>query len=140
MKEIMIRELRDFLFHKPDEEWKMNEIHTFTRTSTYKPDDFGLRWNKLLPMLDVGTIHGLRDEMVLRLNSKHYKIALDNFNRSRPRRFLCEPQLSNYLLYRTDSSVTNDWIAERLKECHPEIILRWENSQQYVILSESKQF
>ena len=43
MKEIMIRELRDFLFHKPDEEWKMNEIHRFTRTSTYKPDDFGLR-------------------------------------------------------------------------------------------------
>ena len=35
VKEIMIKELRDFLFHKPDEEWKMNEIHRFTRTSTY---------------------------------------------------------------------------------------------------------
>ena len=51
MKEIMIRELRDFLFHKPDKEWKMNEIYKFTRTSTYKPDHFGLRWNELLPML-----------------------------------------------------------------------------------------
>ena len=40
MKEIMIRELRDFLFHKPDKEWKMNEIYKFTRTSTYKPDHF----------------------------------------------------------------------------------------------------
>ena len=86
MKEIMIRELRDFLFHKPDEEWKINEIHTFTRTSTYKPDDFGLRWNKLLPIMDVGTIHRLKNEMVLRLNSKHYKIALHDFKY----RFLCK--------------------------------------------------
>ena len=140
MKQVMIEELREFLFFKPDQEWKMNEIQRFAWTSTYQPKKFGVRWNELLPALDVATTSGSGNQKVFRLTPEHYTIALCNFKRDIKKALLREngPMTVshlNYLLYGVDSSVTDCQISDRLKDCHPEITSRWEKSQQFVILS-----
>ena len=143
MKQVMIEELREFLFFKPDQEWKMNEIQRFTWLSTYTPDDFGVRWNELLPTLDVATTSGLGNEKVFRLTDEQYEIALRNFKRDVKNALLSKNEpvsLSylNYLLYGDDSPVTDDQISDRLKDCHPGIISRWEESRQFVTLSKRR--
>ena len=143
MKQVMIEELREFLFFKPDQEWKMNEIQRFTWSSTYTPDDFGVRWNELLPTLDVATTSGSGNEKVFRLTDKQYEIALRNFKRDVKNALLSKNEpvsLSylNYLLYGDDSPVTDDQISDRLKDCHPGIISRWEESRQFVTLSKRR--
>ena len=143
MRQVMIEELREFLFFKPDQEWKMNEIQRFTWLSTYTPDDFGVRWNELLPTLDVATTSGLGNEKVFRLTDEQYEIALRNFKRDVKNALLSKNEpvsLSylNYLLYGDDSPVTDDQISDRLKDCHPGIISRWEESRQFVTLSKRR--
>ena len=140
LKQVMIEELRQFLFFKPSQEWKMNEIQRFSWSSTYTPEHFGLRWNELLPSLGVATTSGLGNEKVFRLTPEHNEIALRNFKRDVKKALLKEKgsmSLSylNYLLFGGDSPVTNDQIYDRLKDCRPEISSRWEEFQQIVILS-----
>ena len=117
----------------------MNEIQRFTWTSssTYQPEHFGVRWSELLPALDVATTSGSGNEKVSPQNT----IALRNFKRDVKKALLGENgptsiSYLNYLLYGVDSSVTDGQISDRLKDCHPEITSCWGEYQQFVILSE----
>ena len=142
----MIEELREFLFFKPDQEWKMNEIQRFTFwSSTYRPKHFGVSWRELLPSLDVATTSGSGNEKVFRLTDEQYEIALRNFKRdvknvllSRSKKEPVSLSHLNYLLFGEDSPVTDDQISDRLKDCRPGITSRWEESQQLVFLSKRR--
>ena len=124
-RQVMVKELRDFLFHEPEQECPMNEIHRFGLSSTYKPEDFESRWSELLPTLNVATILGHGKEKVLLLKAKHYRVALSHFKRNVTELLVEHGPMSlaevNLHLFGEDSLVENGWISDCLKDCYPEI-------------------
>ena len=136
MRQVMVKELREFLFHEREQECPMNEIHRFK--STYGPEHFGSRWSELLPTLGVATILGHGKEKLLMLKSKHYKVALAHFKRDVTGLLIKHGPMSltklNFHLFGEDSPVDNGWISDRLKGCHPEIRLQRDRAQPKVTL------
>ena len=136
MRQVMGEELRDFLFHEPDQECPMNEIHRFK--STFGPEDFGSRWSELLPTLGVATIHGCGKEKKVMLKPKHYKVALSDFKRDVIGLLVEHGPMSlaevNIHLFGEDSQTEEKWIYDRLKGCYPEIKLQRDRAQPKVTL------
>ena len=138
MKQVMVKELRDFLFHEPTCQCPMNEIHRFN--SSYSPEHFGSRWSDLVPTLGVATILGSGKEKHLLLNSKHYKIALSHFKRDVTELLIKHGPRPmslvevNRHLFGEDSLVEKEWIRDRLKGCTPEIKMKRDRSRPNMIL------
>ena len=139
MKQVMVNELRDFLFLEENRECPMNELSRFTNTSTFSPEHFGSRWNELIPILGVATILGSGPEKVLLLKPKHFRIALAEFKKDAKEILTKHGPMSltdlNLSLFGQDASVEDEWIVEQVNECHPDIILRKDRGRTFVTLT-----